>query len=543
MRRLAGCLAVCALVLGAGLPGHCADAEVAAGVLNVRDFAGLVVDGDWSDAIQGAIDSVRAENSYEQGTTIHFPPGAYRVSKTLKLGKLPGHYGTRLSGYGAVLLGTKALDEQPLDHEARKAALTEAKDQFSLDALPGELDFEGKNVGTAILELWCPPGPGTEGASFVIEGLTFDREQNGRGVGIKIPAETVPKNVTFRDIKVHAQNVGVHINHCYQIRFESCIIRGNQIGIWGRNHFNSVGILNSSIRRQHLHGIVIGPNVQEWGCTGIYVAGCIFEETKGYGILNAGGNAVSIVGNYFEGVGNSIGVLTPYWSTSIDTNSFQNFYGYGWNINKHRGQVVADKAHIVVDSPNVQLRNNKYYGQPILVFGVGAGSTFDAQPVVAPGAGLPDGLKVGDSAGLGAYVYSALTEEFAHTPFVVPTQSPDEVLLSRVVAARKALAEAQSADDKVSAQCRLAGIWLEQGDFAQARQEYAKAFLYPAADQLHLRAYIQMMIADSYMQEKDYAGAVAAYEKALGIGPGGWHRDHCDEGLAKARELSAGPQP
>ena len=52
-----------------------------------------------------------------------------------------------------------------------------------------------------------------------------------------------------------------------------------------------------------------------------------------------------------------------------------------------------------------------------------------------------------------------------------------------------------------------------------------------------------MMIADSYMQEKDYAGAVAAYEKALGIGPGGWHRDHCDEGLAKARELSAGPQP
>ena len=104
-------------------------------------------------------------------------------------------------------------------------------------------------------------------------------------MGIKVPAETVPKNITFRDIKVNSQNVGVHINHCYQIRFESCLIRGNQIGIWGRNHFNSVSIINCEIRRQHLHGVVIGPNVNQWGNTGIHIAGNIFEEIKGYGIL------------------------------------------------------------------------------------------------------------------------------------------------------------------------------------------------------------------------------------------------------------------
>ena len=115
-------------------------------------------------------------------------------------------------------------------------------------ALSGELDYAGKdgpggvlerdpakakklNVGNAILELWNPPE--TEGAAYVIEGLTFDREASGQGVGIKVPAETVPKNITFRDIKVYHQNVGVHINYCWQIRFESCIIRGNQTGVWG----------------------------------------------------------------------------------------------------------------------------------------------------------------------------------------------------------------------------------------------------------------------------------------------------------------------
>lgn len=511
--------------------------------INVKDFSHLVVDGDWSPAIQAAIDHVSAKNGYENGATILFPPGTYLVNKTIRLGKDRAHYGTRLSGYGAVLKGTKILDAQSVNYEERKQALTEAKDQFSLDSLPGELDFDGKtNVGVPILELWDPPA--VEGANFVIEGLTFDREARGRGVGIKVPAETVPKNITFRDIKVNSQNVGVHINHCYQIRFESCLIRGNQIGIWGRNHFNSVSIINCEIRRQHLHGVVIGPNVNQWGNTGIHIAGNIFEEIKGYGILNLHGNGVTIIGNYFEMVGNSIGVLTPFWSTTIDTNAFMSFYGHGWNMNKHGGKVVADKAHIVIAAPDVQLRNNKYYGQGILLFGTRGKTTFDAKPMIAEGVTLSDGMKVADSGGLGAYVYYASTGGFAYREFSIPTE--EAALAERIRQTQKNLEAAKekkgTADELAAAQVAVGAVLLESGDFDRARQEYEKAFQYPAANQTHLRAFIQMHIADSYLKEKKYSEAETAYAKALKIGAGGWHKTRCEDSLKKVKELLATPK-
>ncbi len=397
------------------------------GSLSVREFSRLAADGDWSPAIQAAIDHVSAKNGYRNGATVFFPPGTYRVSKTVVLGKDPAHYGTRLTGYGAVLLGTTVLDKQPLNYEERKKALTEKNDKFSLTALPGELDFDGKtNVGVPILELWNPSGQ--EGASYVIEGLTFTREsKKAAGVGIKIPAETVPKNVTFRDIKVYRQNVGVHINHSYQIRFESCIIRGNQIGIWGRNHFNSVSIINSTVRRQHFHGLVIGPNAGSWGSNGIHIAGSIFESNKGYGILNAGGVQVAIVGNYFEANGNSIGVLSPFGNTTVDTNVIHGFYGHGWKRNRFRGQLVSDKAHVIVSSRNVQLRNNRYgQGQAVMVFGVSGKSTFDAQPAMAEGVKLKHGTKVADAGGLGAYVYNGKTGEFVFREFLLPGDSQEQ---------------------------------------------------------------------------------------------------------------------
>ena len=57
------------------------------GHVNVKDFSQLAVDGDWSAAIQAAIDHVTAKHGYENGTTILFPPGTYRVNKTIRLGK------------------------------------------------------------------------------------------------------------------------------------------------------------------------------------------------------------------------------------------------------------------------------------------------------------------------------------------------------------------------------------------------------------------------------------------------------------------------
>ena len=396
------------------------DEAAVAGFVNVKDFVGLVVDGDWSGAIQAAIDHVNAGNGYENGATVYFPPGTYRIDKTIRFGQDRAHYGTRLSGYGAVLLGTPTLDAQPLDYESKEKALTEAGDEFNLLALPGELDFEGKNVGVPILELWNPPE--IEGAAFVIEGLTFDREASGQGVGIKVPVETVPKNITFRDLKVYHQYVGIHINHCYQIRFESCHIRSNQIGVWGRNHWNSVSLTNSTFRRNHFHGLIIGPNAGTWGSSAIHIAGSIFEANKGYGILNAGGVQVAIVGNYFEANGNSIGVFSPYGKTTIDTNHLWGFYGHGWNINRHKDQVVSDQAHIIVDSRDVQLRNSRYSGEAVLVFGLDGRNSFDTVPVVAEGVTLAEGMKAADSGGLGAYVYDADQGIFEFREFPIPPE-------------------------------------------------------------------------------------------------------------------------
>jgi len=399
--------------------------------VNVKDFSSLVQNDEWSGAIQAAIDYVKPENGYEMGATIYFPPGIYRIDKTIVLGNNLSQYGVRLSGYGAALVGTETLDKQPSNYEEREKAFKDAGQDFDLLALPGELDNDGKNVGPAILELWLPPHaketPYTlyEGASYVLEGLTFNREKSGMGVGIKIPAETIPKNITFRDLKIHNQNVGIHINHCYQIRMDSCIIRGNKIGVWGRNHFNAISIINSSFRRNLIHGLVLGPNASEWGSSAIYIAGNIFESNTGYGILNAGGCQVTIIGNYFEANGNDVGVLTRFSNTTIDTNHFWGFYGNGWNTNSIHDTIVSDKAHIIIDSQDVRIRGNKYFGgDAILVFGLSGANSFDALPVVAEGVQLQDGLKAGDSNGTGLYLYEAGTGKFKFCNLLIAEALP-----------------------------------------------------------------------------------------------------------------------
>ena len=53
--------------------------------VSVKDFSHLVADGDWSPAIQAAIDHVSVKNGYENGATILFPPGTYKINKTARL--------------------------------------------------------------------------------------------------------------------------------------------------------------------------------------------------------------------------------------------------------------------------------------------------------------------------------------------------------------------------------------------------------------------------------------------------------------------------
>ena len=174
--------------------------------VNIRKFARLVKDDDWSPAIQAAIDSVCKDNGFDAGGTVLFPAGTYRIDRPIVVGGNPAHWGLRLLGYGATLVGTPNLDKQPLP-----------------DPEP-----EAKDKGVPMLVLRSPEG--TEGAGYCIEGLRLMRERERgtaiTGVGISIPFKEVPKGTTLRNVKVHGQKVGVHVKHAYQIYFSDCILPG-----------------------------------------------------------------------------------------------------------------------------------------------------------------------------------------------------------------------------------------------------------------------------------------------------------------------------
>jgi len=303
--------------------------------VNVRKFSHLVKDEDWSPAIQAAIDSVNKENGFEAGGTVLFPAGTYRIDRPLVLGGQPAHWGLRLLGYGATLVGTPKLNKQPLP-----------------DPEP-----EAKDKGVPILVLKSPEGP--EGAGYCIEGLRLMREREPgtpiTGVGISIPHKEVPKGTTLRNVKVHGQKVGVHVKYAWQVYFSDCIFRGNETGMIVQCHGNNIGVVNCIFRRNNHHGLVIGPDRGQTASNAQHISGSIFEANKGYGILLLTNGQTMITGNYFEANGNDVGAMSS-WETTIDTNFFWGSYGQGWQINSH-----SDCAHIVVGKArNLQLRNNQY---------------------------------------------------------------------------------------------------------------------------------------------------------------------------------------
>ncbi len=305
------------------------------GRVDVREFQNVVANGDWSPAIQAAIDWVSEENGFSAGATIFFPPGTYRIDRSIVLGGNKAHWGLHLLGYGATLVGSSALDEQPL-----------------VDPEPEEED-----AGVPILILNDMEEHGVEGAGYCIEGLRFTRENAPNGIAISVPWNEIPKGTTFRSIKVHGQNIGVHVKFAWQLYFSDCIFRGNTTGMVIQSHGNNIGIVNCIFRRNHEHGLVIGPDRGQWGSNGQHISGSIFEANKGYGILLLSSAQTVISGNYFEANGNDIGVMTP-WQTTIDTNLFWGYYGHGW-----RQTPFADNAHIIVGGcQDLRLRNNLYAG-------------------------------------------------------------------------------------------------------------------------------------------------------------------------------------
>ncbi len=300
--------------------------------VNLADFADRAAGGDWAPALQAAIDSFATGDTSQVGGTLTIPPGVYPISSPVTLGTDPGQWGLHVTGFGATLLGTGALDacEMP------------------------EREPEEQELGVPILIVHGMEG--IEGGNFCIEGLTFDREQRGNGVGVSLPmGHGVAKNTTFRCIKVTRQNVGVHINYQWQVSFTESMFRGNQRGMVIQNHGNDIGISNCSFRRNHFHGLVIGPDRGQWGSNGQHISGCVFEANKGYGMLLLSSAQTVVTGCYFEANGNHLGIMTP-WETTIDTNLFWGYYGHGWRRND-----FSDNACVVIrGSKQLQMRNNKY---------------------------------------------------------------------------------------------------------------------------------------------------------------------------------------
>lgn len=298
----------------------------------LTDFADAAVDGDWAPALQAAIDSFASEDPALTGGTLLIPPGVYPISRPVTLGTSRGQWGLHVVGYGATLRGTAALDafEMP------------------------EREPEEAELGIPILQIHGMEG--IEGGNFCIEGLTFDREVRGNGVGISLPmGHGVAKNTTFRSIKVTGQNVGGHINYQWQIFFAECMFRGNGRGMIIQNHGNNIGITNCTFRRNNYDGLVIGPDRGQWGSNGQHISGTIFEANKGYGLLLLTSAQTFVAGCYFEANGNHLGVMTE-WETTIDTNLFWGYYGHGWRRNE-----FSDNACVVVRGANrLQMRNNKY---------------------------------------------------------------------------------------------------------------------------------------------------------------------------------------
>ena len=305
--------------------------------VNVKRFAHLVKDDDWSPAIQAAVDYVHQDHGFDAGGTVLFPAGTYGVGRTIVVGENSAHWGLRLLGYGATLTGTTELNKQELT----------------------DLAPEEKDKGAPIIVLRSPKG--IEGAGYSIECLRLTRERKRgskvTGVGISIPWKEVPKGTTFRSLKIHGQQVGVHINFAWQCYFSDCIFRGNTVGMIIQNHGNNMGIVNCIFRRNHHHGLVIGRDRGQTASNAQHVSGSIFEANKGYGVLLLTSGQTMITGNYFEANGNDIGVMTP-WETTIDTNFFWGSYGHGWRVNPY-----SNSAHIVVSGArSLKLRNNLYAG-------------------------------------------------------------------------------------------------------------------------------------------------------------------------------------
>jgi hypothetical protein len=303
------------------------------GWVDIHRFQDRVRDGGWSPAIQAAIDHVNPDNGFAAGGTVLFPAGRYRIDRPLVIGTNPAHAGLHLLGYGAVLVGSETLDRQPL-------------------AAP---EIGEPPAGVPIMMLKAVPD--VEEAAYVIEGLRFDRDNGPQGVAVAVPWPETPKSTTFRSIKVFNQAVGIHIQNAWQIYFSDCLFFANDVGLKIQQHGNNINILNSVFRRNHHHGLVIGPDQGQAASNGQFIAGSIFEANKGYGILLLSNGQTMITGNYFEANGTSIGVMT-LWPTTIDTNFFEGYYGHGW-----RRTPFADHAHIVVTGArHLRLRNNTYNG-------------------------------------------------------------------------------------------------------------------------------------------------------------------------------------
>lgn len=369
--------------------------------VNVDDFK--TVNNTWSEAIQNAIDHVHPDNGYIRGAKVHLPAREYIIYDTITIGTNSAHRGLNISGYGAVLKSTMTQDG-------------------SIDNLHGE------NIGAPTFKLINPPNvpvippeyeATAEGANYVFEGITLVGT-NKKGTGIAAYNDLIPKNMKFKDVNVFDHMVGIYIDYAWQIRFDNCSLKNNGYGLWGRNHFNNISLVNNTIRRNHWHGVVIGPNDHGWANSNIHASGNIFESNKGFGILCDMCWSGEINSNYFEANGNHIGLFKNR-NMTVSSNFFYNSYGHGWDMNIYRGVVISDKAHVYIEGGvDHLLTNNKYsYSaanpiSPIMIYGTDSITLDTKTPTNHPVLNFAHGVKFPLSEKNGYIVWDEYTDEFIH---------------------------------------------------------------------------------------------------------------------------------
>jgi hypothetical protein len=200
-RALSGVLAVIVLCACGSSAGPVADREAE---LDVRAF-GAVGDGKADDtaAIARAVQAAglpEAPGKAARPTTVFFPPGVFRVTKTIELAERPGASSLRVAwirGSGHLVPnGTAAAHTTLLWDGADGVPMLDVKGYSGLRL--GDLKMDGNGKAGVLVRINSVPGIGS--GQFSVERVQLDRADTGIELGASL--DMCASDMTFTDLLV-----------------------------------------------------------------------------------------------------------------------------------------------------------------------------------------------------------------------------------------------------------------------------------------------------------------------------------------------------